>query len=70
MISTLWTEQSYVSKQCATTGITPIDTLKFMEPGLVKFSRRLVIKWHKDFKDGEFNVKKSPRMGRPGLKAT
>jgi len=70
MISTLWTEQRYVSKHFATTGIKPIDTLKFMDRGLVICSRRLVIKWHKRFRDGEFNMNNSPRMGRPGLKAT
>ena len=37
---------SYVIKHRATTGITPIDILKCMEPGSVKCSKRLVIKWH------------------------
>ena len=62
---TLTTEQCYIIKHCATTRITPTDTLKFMERGLVKCSKRLVIKWHKCFRDGEFNVNNLPRTGRP-----
>jgi len=36
-----------------------------MEPGLAKCSRKLVIKWHKRFIEGEFNVNNSPRTGQP-----
>jgi len=62
---TLRTEQSYVIKQCGTTEITPIDILKFMELGLANCSSRLVIIWHKCFRDGEFNVNNLPRTDRP-----
>ena len=62
---TLRTEQRYVIKQCATAEITPIDMLKFMERDSAKCSRRLVIKWHQRFSDGEFNVNNSPQTGLP-----
>ena len=62
---TLRTEQRYVIKHCATTGNTPIDFVKFMERGSVTCSTRLVIIWHKCFRDGEFNVKHLPRTDRP-----
>ena len=61
---TLRTEQRYVIKHCATTGITPKDILKFMERGSAKGSKRLVFKWHKCFRDGDFNVNNLPRTDR------
>ena len=65
MNSTFKMEKRYIIKHFATTGITPIDTLKFMERGLAICSRRLVIKWHKRFREGEFNVYNLPRKCRP-----
>ena len=32
---------------------------------MAKCSRKLVIKWHKRFIEGEFNVNNSPRTGQP-----
>ena len=61
---TLRTEQRYVIKHCGTAGITPIDILKFMERGSANCSTRLVIKWHKCFRDGDFNVNNLPRTDR------
>ena len=61
----LRTEQRYVIKHCATTGITPIATVKFVERGSAKSSTRLLIKRHKCFRDSDFNVKNSPRIGQP-----
>jgi len=65
MNSTFRTKKRYIIKHFATTGITPIDTLKFIERSLAICSRRLVIKWHERFREGEFNMNNLPRKGRP-----
>ena len=61
------TEQRVVIKHCVRSGMTPLDTLKFLncDKSKKECSRALVFRWHKRFSEGEDNVDDKKRSGRP-----
>ena len=65
--STFRTEQRAVIKHCASMGMTPTDTFKFVQSDKSKpsCSRALVFRWHKRFTEGVDDIGNMKRSGRP-----
>lgn len=60
-------EKRAVIKHCVRVGMTPTDTLKFMNQGNTGQSckRSLVYKWHGRFSNGREDINDDKRAGRP-----